>query len=122
MADWLGRLLDPYPSALLFVCFLSLDAPAPALLSSTHHQQRVSILVWCDLLSMASTGPIFKHRKIVNFVMLMSGRDQCLHRSIKTRKNDTKSNMKQLLDLIYTGVRQGGMDSLLLAPASLISL
>ncbi len=30
MADQLGRLLDPYPTAQLFVHFLSLDAPAPA--------------------------------------------------------------------------------------------
>jgi hypothetical protein len=36
MADQLGRLLDPYPIALSFVRFLSLDAPAPAPLPPTH--------------------------------------------------------------------------------------
>jgi hypothetical protein len=60
----------------------------------------------------ASTDPIFKCREIVNFVMSMSGRDQRPHKSIKMHINDTKSNMKQLLDLIYMGVRLGEVFSL----------
>ncbi len=39
--------------------------------------------------------------------MSVYGRDRRPHRSIKTHSNDTKSNMKRLLDLIYTGVRLG---------------
>ncbi len=79
MADQLGRLLEPYPIALLFVRFLWLDAPAPAPLPLTRHRQRADVLVWCNLTSVASTGPIFKCRKIVNFVMSMSGRNRRPH-------------------------------------------
>jgi hypothetical protein len=75
MADRLGRLLDPYPTALLFACFLLLDTPALAPLPSTHHWQGVHVLVWCNSPSVASTGSIFKGRKIVNFVTSMSSRD-----------------------------------------------
>jgi hypothetical protein len=39
MADRLSRLLDPNPTALLFVRFPLLDAPTPAPLPLTHHQQ-----------------------------------------------------------------------------------
>ncbi len=106
MADRLGRLLDPYLTAPPFVCFPLSDAPAPAPLPSTHHRQQVYLLVWCNLPSVASTGPIFKRRKIINFVMLLSGRDWRPHKSLKTSSNDTKSKMKRLLDLIYTGVSQ----------------
>jgi hypothetical protein len=60
MADQLGRLLDPYPIAPLFVRFPSSDAPTPAPLPSTHHLQQVYLLVWCDSLGEASTGPIFE--------------------------------------------------------------
>jgi hypothetical protein len=75
MADRLGRLLDHYPTAPSFVCFLSLDAPAPAPLPLTHLWQQVHLLVWCNLSSVASTGPIFQIHEIVNFVMLTYGRD-----------------------------------------------
>jgi hypothetical protein len=121
MADQLGRLLDPYPTTLLFFCFLLLDAPAPAPLPSTHHRQRVYVLVWCNSPSVASTGPIFKRHEIVNFKMSMSGHDQHPHKLIKTCGNDTKSNMKQLLDLINMRVRLGGMDFLSPAPSLTIS-
>jgi hypothetical protein len=50
----------------------------------------------------------------------MSGHDQCLHRLIKTRSNHTKSNMKQLLELIYMGVRLGGVFSL--SPMAALSI
>ncbi len=121
IADQLGRLLDPYPIALLFVCFLSLDTPPLAPLPPTHHRQQLHVLVWCDSPSVASTGPIFKCREIVNFVTSMFSCNQRPHKLIKTHRNDTKNNMKQLLDLIYTGVSLGGMDSLLPVPALLIS-
>jgi hypothetical protein len=45
MADRLGTLLDPDPIAPSFVRFLSLDAPAPAPLPSTHNRQQVNLLV-----------------------------------------------------------------------------
>ncbi len=80
MADQLGRLLDPYPIALLFVYLRSLDAPALVPLPSTHHRQQVYVLVWCDSTSVASTGPIFKRCEIVNFVTPMSGRNRHPHK------------------------------------------
>ncbi len=70
---------------------------------------------------MVSTCPIFKRRKIVNFVTSMSGHDQRQHKSLKTHSNDTTSNMNCLLDFIYMGVRLGGVFSLLLEPALLVS-
>ncbi len=64
--------------------------PPPAPLPSTHHWQRVHLLVWCNLPSLASTVPIFKQRKIVNFIVSTYGRDWRPHKSIKTRSNDMK--------------------------------
>jgi hypothetical protein len=93
MADRLGRLLDPYQNAPSFVRFPSSNAPTPAPLPLTHHWQRVHILVWRDLPSVASTGPIFKRHEIVNFVTSMSGRDRRPHNLLKTCSNDTKSNL-----------------------------
>jgi hypothetical protein len=121
MADWLGKLLDPYQTVPSFIRFPSSDTLAPAPLPLTHHRQQVHLLVWCDLPGEARTGPIFKCPKIVNFVVLTYRRNQRPHRSIKTGSNDTKSNMKQLLELIYTGVRLGIMFSLSLMAAMLIS-
>jgi hypothetical protein len=69
MADRLGRLLDPYRTAPSFVRFPMSDAPAPAPLPLTRHRQQVHLLVWCNSPGEASTGPIFKCRKIVNFVV-----------------------------------------------------
>jgi hypothetical protein len=65
MADWLGRLLDPYPTAPLFVCFLLLDAPALAPLSSTHHRQQVYLLVWCDLPLWRALVPFLNNLKLL---------------------------------------------------------
>jgi hypothetical protein len=113
MADRLGRLLDPSPTAPPFVCFPLSDTPAPAPLPLTHHWQQAHLLIWCHSPSVASTGPIFKRREIVNFVTSMSGRDQCPHKLLKTRSNDIKSNMKRLLDLIYMKVRLGPFSSII---------
>ncbi len=79
------------------------------------------LLAWYNLPGEARTGPIFKCRKIVNFVVSAYCRDQRLHRLIKIRSNDTQINMKQLLELIFKGVRQGVMFSLSPMAASLIS-
>jgi hypothetical protein len=51
----------------------------------------------------------------------MSGCGRRPHKLLKTCRNDTKCNMKQLLDLIYTGVGLGAMDSLSPVPTLLIS-
>jgi hypothetical protein len=121
MADQVGRLLDPYQTASLFVRLPSSDAPTLAPLPSTHHRQRVHLLAWYDSPSEARTGPIFKRREIVNFVVSAYRRDRRPHRSIKIRSNDTQINMKRLLELIYMGVRQGVMFSLSPTAASSIS-
>jgi hypothetical protein len=120
MADRLGKLLDPYQSATSFVRFPSLDAPYPASLPSTHYRQQVHLLVWCDSPGEARTGPIFKHREIVYFIVFAYHCNRRPYRSIKTRSNDTKSNMKLLLELIYTGVRLGVMFSL--SPTAALSI
>ncbi len=73
MADRLGRLLNPCPIAPSFVCFTLLDAPTPAPSPLTDHQQQVYLLVWCGSPSVASTGPIFKGCKIVDFIVLAYG-------------------------------------------------
>ncbi len=57
---------------------------------------------------MASTGPIFKRLKIVNFVTLMSGHDWRPHKSIIMHRNDTKSNLTHLINVSYNGVGLGG--------------
>jgi hypothetical protein len=75
MADQVGRLLDPYQTAPLFVRLPSSDAPTLALLPLTNHQQRVHLLAWYDLLGEARTGPIFKRCEIVNFVVSAYHRD-----------------------------------------------
>ena len=93
MADQVGRLLDPYQTAPLFVRLPSSNAPALAPLPSTHHRQRVHLLAWYDSPGEARTGPIFKRREIVNFVTSMSDRDRRPHKSLKTRRNDTESNL-----------------------------
>jgi hypothetical protein len=80
IADRLGRLLDPHPTAPTFVHFPLLDAPAPAPLPLTHYRKQVYISVWCNLPSVASTGPIFKCYKIETFVTSTSwcnGRQRC---------------------------------------------
>jgi hypothetical protein len=69
MADQVGRLLGPYQIAPLFVRLPSSDAPTLAPLLLTHHRQRVHLLAWYDSPGEARTGPIFKRRKIVNFIM-----------------------------------------------------
>jgi hypothetical protein len=79
MADQVGRLLDPYQTAPLFVRLPLSDAPALAPLPSTHHRQRVHLLAWYNLPGEARTGPILKRRKIVNFVMSAYCRDQRPH-------------------------------------------
>jgi hypothetical protein len=94
MADQVGRLLDPYQTAPLFARLPSSDAPTLAPLPSTHHQQRVHLLAWHDSPGEARTGPIFKRREIVNFVVSAYHRDQRPHRSIKIRSDDTQINMK----------------------------
>jgi hypothetical protein len=48
MACRLGRLLDPYPTTLLFVHFPWLDVHLPAPLASTHCQLGMYGSVWCD--------------------------------------------------------------------------
>jgi hypothetical protein len=75
MADQVGRLLDPYQTAPLFVCLPWSNAPALAPLPSTHHRQRVNLLAWYDSSGEARTGPIFKCREIVNFVVSAYRRD-----------------------------------------------
>ncbi len=71
----MGRLLDPHPIAPSFVHFPSLDTPAPTPLASAHCRIAVCVAVWCDSPSVASTGPIFKQRKIETFVTSLSRRD-----------------------------------------------
>ncbi len=70
---------------------------------------------------MASTCPIFKQHEIANFKMSMSGCNRHPHRLIIIHRNDTKSNLKKLLDVSYNwgGTRwQGFLD----ASAHLIDL
>ncbi len=121
MAGQLDRILDPYQITPLFVCFPSLVAPGPAPLASAHYRLAVYVAVWRNLPSVASTGPIFRQRKIFTFVTTASrhdGRQRC---SIKTHRNYRKCDRKQLLDVIYMGVGVGGRVSPLPASASLIS-
>ncbi len=113
--------MDLYQTAPLFIHLPSSDAPTLAPLPSTHHRQQVHLLAWCNSPSEARTGPIFKHRKIVNFIVSAYCRDQRPHRSIKIHSNDTQINMKQLLGLVYMGMRQGVMFSLSPRAALLIS-
>ncbi len=94
MAGHLDRLLDPYQITPSFVCFPSLDAPAPASLASAHSQQRAYVLVWCNSPSVASTDPIFKRQEIETFVISMSWHDGRWHCSIKTGRNDKKCDRK----------------------------
>jgi hypothetical protein len=94
MADQVGRLLDPYQTAPLFLRLPSSDAPTLAPLPLTHHRQQVHLLAWYDSPGEARTGPRFKCREIVNFVMSACHRNQRPHRSIKIRSNDTQINMK----------------------------
>jgi hypothetical protein len=103
--------LDPRPIAPSFVHFPSMNAPAPTPLASTHCRQRAYVSVWRDSLSVASTGPIFERDEIETFEKSTSRRDGCMHRSIKTRRNDRKCDLRLLLDVIYTGVGVGGGDS-----------
>ncbi len=70
------------------------------------------LLAWYHSPGEARTGPIFKRREIVNFIVSAYRCNRRLHRSIKIRSNDIQINMKRLLELIYMGVRQGVMFSL----------
>jgi hypothetical protein len=94
MADQVGRLLDPYQTAPLFVRLPSSDAPTLTPLPSTHHRQRVHLLAWYNSPGEARTGPIFKRHEIANFIVSVYHRDRRPHRSIKIRSNDTQINMK----------------------------
>ncbi len=99
-ADRLGRLLDPYPIALTLVLSLPVvGRPCPGRLSLRHHWQWVYLLLWCNLPSVASTGPIFKSHIIVKFVTLISSCNLCLHRLIKMHRNDTKSVLGRMANL-----------------------
>ncbi len=73
MTDQLGRLLDPYPTASLFVHFPSSYAPAPVPLPLTHLWQRYFVLVWCNLPGEPSTRSIIKQCKNVNFIVFTYG-------------------------------------------------
>jgi hypothetical protein len=109
-AERLGRLLDPYPTAPLFVPFPSSDTPALAPLASTHCLGLRCVLRFgaiCPLWQ-APVSPIFRQSEIVTFITTVSwhdGRQRC---SIKTHRNNRKCDRKQLLDVIYTGVGVGG--------------
>ena len=67
MADQLDRILDPRAIAPWFDRFLSMNAPPPAPLASTHGRQRAHVLVWRNLPSVASTGTIFELDEIETF-------------------------------------------------------
>jgi hypothetical protein len=99
MADQVGRLLDPYQIAPLFVRLPSSNTPTLAPLPLTHHQQRLHHLAWYDSTGEAKTGPIFKCREIVNFAVSAYRRDRRPHRLIKIRSNDTdlgrQANLKE---------------------------
>ena len=111
MADRLGRILDPRPIAPSFDHFPSMNAPAPAPLASTHCRQRAHISVWRGSPYVASTGAIFAQDEIETFGKLTFRRDGCMHRSMKTRRNDKKCDLRLRCDVIYTGVGVGGGDS-----------
>jgi hypothetical protein len=81
MADRLGRILDPYPIAPSFDHFLSLNAPAPAPLASTHCRQRANVSVWSNLPSVASTGAIFELDEIETFRESTPRRDTLLNKN-----------------------------------------
>ncbi len=74
MAERLDRILDPYQITPLLVCFLSLDAPAPAPLASTHCRLAVRVAVWRNSPSVTSIGLISGSHKIVTFVTKAFGR------------------------------------------------
>jgi hypothetical protein len=82
------RVLDPHPSALLFVCFPSSDATAPAPLASTHCRIAVRDAVRRNSPSVACTGPIFRRSEIVTFVTTASRRNGRRRCSIKMHRND----------------------------------
>jgi hypothetical protein len=67
MADRLDRKLDPCAIAPSFDRFLSMNAPAPAPLASTHCRQRALVSVWHNSPSVASTGTIFELDEIETF-------------------------------------------------------
>ena len=60
MTGRLDRILDPYQITPSFVCFPSLDAPAPAPSASTRCRLAVRDTDWCNFPSVASTSPIFR--------------------------------------------------------------
>jgi len=72
-------ILDTYQNTPWFVRFPSLDATAPAPLTSTHCQLAVLVAVWRNLHSVASTGPIFIGSENETFVTTASRRNS--HRS-----------------------------------------
>ena len=77
MAGRMDRILDPDQITPSFICFSSLDVPAPtpAPLASTHCRLAVRDAVWCNSPSVASTGPIFRQSEIVTFVTSVSQHD-----------------------------------------------
>jgi hypothetical protein len=93
-AERLGRLLDPYPTAPLFVPFPSSNAPAPAPLASTHCRLPVCVEVWRNSPSVTSIRLISGGHKIVTFVTKAFGRDRRLKNNrTRTRKIDEKINV-----------------------------
>ena len=67
MADRFDGKLDPRPIAPSFDRFLSINAPTPAPLASTHCRQRAHFSVWRNLPSVASTGTIYELDEIETF-------------------------------------------------------
>ena len=65
-------ILDTYQNTPWFVRFPSLDATAPAPLTSTHCQLAVLVAVWCNSPSVASTGLIFTRSENETFVTMAS--------------------------------------------------
>ncbi len=112
MADRLDGRLDPGLIAPLFDQFPSMNAPAPAPLPSTHRWQRAHVSVWRNSPSVASTGTIFELDEIETFRKSTPRRDELRHISIKMHRNDVISDLRLLLNVIYTGVGVvGGGDS-----------
>ncbi len=121
MADRLGRLLDPYPTAPSFVHFPSSNAPALAPLLLTQHRQRVDLLVWCNLPGEASTGPIFKRPKIINFSVSTYCCNRRSHRLIKMHSNETK-NYHEIITKAYLHGGEARCCVFLVADGRLVNL
>jgi len=89
LTSWVGN-WTPHPIAPSFDCFLSMNAPVPAPLVSTHHQQQANFSVWRNSPSVASTSTIFERAKIVTFQKSTLRHDVRWCCSIKMRWNDGK--------------------------------